>query len=115
MNHLLALEAKSIQSSRRLLSPIPTQGFLPVVEWLPILRAMPDQNLARAGIRWGFRIGFDRSNPLRSAKSNHPSVNDNAAIVDKHIDDEVAAGRLVAAPAIQVSPMGLIPKKGSFV
>ena len=76
---------------------------------------MPDQNLARfleAGIRWGFRIGFDRSNPLRSAKSNHPSVNDNVAIVDKHIDDEVAAGRLVAAPAIQVSPMGLIPKKG---
>jgi hypothetical protein len=33
-------------------------------------------------------------------------------IVDRHIEDEVAAGKLVTAPAIHISPMGLIPKKG---
>ena len=89
-------------------------GFLPINEWLPFLNTMLDQLLAgilERGIRWGFRIGSNRSSPLESATCNMGSVSERPEVVSLYIAEEVAAGRLVPSPAIQLSPIGIIPKK----
>uniref|UniRef100_A0A1X7UBM2 Reverse transcriptase domain-containing protein n=1 Tax=Amphimedon queenslandica TaxID=400682 RepID=A0A1X7UBM2_AMPQE len=75
---------------------------------------MPDKLLAsflERGICYGFRIGFNRSSQLKSATSNMGSVFEQPEMVSIHIAEEVAAGRLLPATAIQQSPIGIIPKK----
>ena len=90
-------------------------GFLPLPQWQPFLQAHPDQAFAefvRRGITHGFRVGFDPINRLKSAPQNFHSVRDNPLIVHKYIADEVAQGRLVKRPGVDIrrNPIGIIPK-----
>ena len=69
------------------------------------------------GLTHGFRIGFERCNPLpHSCPLNHPSALANKTKVDEKIATELAAGRLYGplpenlASQVHISPMGLVPK-----
>ena len=111
ISQLLALESQAPPTASL---PREVQGFLPIRAWLPFLRSMSDQRLAgflERGIRYGFRIGFDCCSPLQSAADNMSSVQEHPEIASQYIAAEVAAGRLRPAPAAQLSPIGLIPKK----
>ena len=116
---LLALERVSVtsQSSGTVLSADERvlTGFLPLPRWQPFLQAHPDQAFAefmRRGITHGFRVGFDPINRLKSAPQNFHSVRDNPLTVHKYIADEVAQGRLVKRPGVDIrrNPIGIIPK-----
>ena len=116
---LLALERVSVtsQSSGTVLSADERvlTGFLPLPQWQPFLQAHPDQAFAefvRRGITHGFRVGFDPINRLKSAPQNFHSVRDNPLTVHKYIADEVAQGRLVKRPGVDIrrNPIGIIPK-----
>ena len=65
-------------------------------------------------MRYGFRIGFDRSSPLGRPPPNFQSVMKNLSIMEKYITNELATGRLVAStpphPSIHTNPIGIIPK-----
>ena len=112
IDQLLALESQSGPAD-----PIFVSGFLPASSWEPFLSSLPDQRFAsyiRRGIHSGFRIGFNRSQKLRSACKNHQSTNQLATQVNSYITTEVNAGKLKMIPSptgIHTSPMGLIPKK----
>jgi hypothetical protein len=91
--------------------------FLPIQEWLPYLNSMPDQRLAsylELGIQhvFVFRIGFNRSNSLCPAEANLPSASLHTASISSYIQEELTSRKLVVAMATQISPIGLIPKKG---
>ena len=93
------------------------EGFLPLAEWEPFLRSHPDQRLAaflRRGFRFGFRIGFDRSQPLREGiAKNHQSVALNPGTVSAYIAEEAARHKLTSPPekvSVHTSPLGIIPK-----
>uniref|UniRef100_A0A1X7VET0 Uncharacterized protein n=1 Tax=Amphimedon queenslandica TaxID=400682 RepID=A0A1X7VET0_AMPQE len=75
---------------------------------------MPHNLLAgflERGICYAFRIGFNRSSQLKSATSHMGLVFEQPEMVSIYIAEEVAAGRLLPATAIQQSPIGIIPKK----
>ena len=95
---------------------------LPVSAWRAYLANHPDQSFATYilnGLKDGFRIGFDRTRPLRSSRRNMKSALENKAVVDAYIDEETRLGRLIRLPAasplslsVHTSPFGVIPKKG---
>ena len=95
---------------------------LPVSAWRAYLANHPDQTFATYilnGLKDGFRIGFDRTRPLRSSRRNMKSALENKAVVDAYIDEETRLGRLIRLPAasplslsVHTSPFGVIPKKG---
>ena len=88
--------------------------------WLAYLRKHPDHRFAEyiyQGISNGFRIGFNYASPLHPARGNMSSTRDNATVVDEYIEEELQIGRLVSVtpssiPGIQLSPFGVIPKRG---
>ena len=91
-------------------------GFLPEKEWDPVLKILPDPQLAaflRRGIRDGFRLGVSPSATLVSSNSNSPSALALASKVDEYIEEEVKAGNLAPSPreGVHLSPIGFIPKK----
>jgi len=52
------------------------------------LASHPDQSAARFvldGLRSGFRLGFDHSRKLKSAKKNKPSANQHAEVIDQYL------------------------------
>jgi hypothetical protein len=59
-----------------------------------------------------FRIGFNRSNSLCPAEANLPSASLHTASISSYIQEELASRKLAVAMAAQISPIGLIPKKG---
>lgn len=88
---------------------------LKVEVWKRELSRHPDQQFAEyitAGIESGFRIGFNRAWPLKSATSNLPSSN--PEVIKDHLEREVALGRMFRCSGkvqAQVSPLGVIPKR----
>ena len=71
-----------------------------------------------AGLRHGFRVGFHAENiKLQSAARNCPSADEHPEIIDKYLNDEVAAGRVFGptdsspCPNLHISRFGAIPKK----
>ena len=92
---------------------------LQISEWRAALNNHPDKEFTSyilSGIQKGFRLGYERPSQCKAAKSNmltqHPEV------VLEYLLREVGLGRMVkieADPAtlahIQISPLGLIPKK----
>ena len=112
---LLALEALSRGGGTED-TPNPVANPLPLDQWSRYLASHPDGAFAaflRRGFSGGFRIGFDRSSPLRPAPKNFRSVTTNPSIVDKYVAEEMALGRLVVAHAdagIRRNPVGIIPK-----
>ena len=66
--------------------------------WETALASHPDRAFARyilKGIREGFRIGFNRTCPLRSAHRNMPSARLHPEVVQAYLDKERAAGRML--------------------
>ena len=89
---------------------------LQVVEWERALSKHPDQEFAAYiinRIRNGFGVGFDRRNASRSAKRNIISAERNPEVVDKYLQKEQGASRVVSigdADGVHVSRFGVIPK-----
>ena len=85
------------------------------------LQRHPDPHMVSyvlQGIRQGFKLGFDRSVRLKSARSNKPSSYQHQEVIDTYLSNEVSLGR-VAGPFrhpplanLHVSSFGVIPKKG---
>ena len=89
---------------------------LQVVEWERALSKHPDQEFAAYiinRIRNGFGVGFDRRYASRSAKRNIISAERNPEVVDKYLQKEQGASRVVSigdADGVHVSRFGVIPK-----
>ena len=90
--------------------------------WQQHLQQHPDQQFAKLilqGLTSGFHIGFSSSAHLISAKTNLISALQHPSIVANYIADELASGRLALVGDlhtasrlhIQLSPLGVIPKK----
>ena len=113
IDSLIALEASSplvLGRDPQLALPLPLRD--------PYLRSYPDQRLAayfRQGIQFGFRVGFNTTQPLESCVTNHPSVLSNPDAVGAYLQDEVSSHRLIQVPTadwdlVHASPIGIIPK-----
>ena len=80
----------------------------------------PDQAFARYicdGIEHGFRIGFQRDSPLRSATINMESARQHPDIISKYLQKELSLGRMLGPfsstkllPPLQVNRFGVFPK-----
>jgi len=91
---------------------------LNILQWALQLLPHPYQQFRSyiiQGISSGFRIGFDRSHQVHPASSNLPSSNN--SIIQEYLEREVALSRMwefpsqFSFPGIQLSPLGVIPKK----
>ena len=117
---LLCLDSKLASSS----PDLPLQCTVIVTpflsaNWEAALQSHPDKLFANYiinGIREGFRIGYDHSVAHhRSAKCNMQSALSNPGPVDKYIQQEVLAGRVVQLPEewetsrLQISRFGVSP------
>ena len=90
--------------------------------WEAALAGHPNRAFARyvtRGIREGFRIGFHRSRPLRSAARNMLSAYMHQEVIQTYLDKEGAAGRMLGPfstqavgvlPQLHVNRFGVIPK-----
>ena len=87
--------------------------------WATELEPHPDKEYARyivAGIKQGFRIGFNYKNHrCNSAKSNMLSAVQHPQPIEAYISKEVAAGQIIGpmsadVEGIHVSRFGIIPK-----
>ena len=95
---------------------------LKVQSWEAILRPHPDKAFSQyllRGIREGFRIGFNRNSPLKSASQNMQSARDHPEVIQQYIDNECSLGRMMGPFGAQeaaaftnyhVSRFGVIPK-----
>ena len=110
---LLALEASKPgvggSRSQEVWSPLSLQ------QWSEALSNHPDKQFVDyilAGLRDGFRIGFNRQSPLQAALSN--MVSSKSEIIEEYLARELSLGRMVTQDShegIQISPLGIIPKK----
>ena len=82
----------------------------------------PDQRLVAFvldGLRNGFRLGFQHSKKLKSAKSNKASANQHSEVIDRYLANEVSLGRVAGPfssppfPTLHVSSLELFPKRVS--
>lgn len=117
MGDLMALEATATG-----LGPLCFKPATPLSDsaWQHALRSHPDRQFVDyilTGICKGVHIGADRVLRLRTAQGgNLPSVQSFPVLVNQHIREERAVGRLLGplppllASDCQVSPIGLIPK-----
>ena len=90
---------------------------LNILEWSRVLASHPDQAFAQyicEGLRSGFRVGFNRSFPLKSAMRSaleHPEV------VTNYLEKERGLGRMLGPfqdtstlPPLHINRFGVIPK-----
>ena len=100
-----------------------TQTPLQVTAWEAALRSHPDTEFADyiwEGIQWGFRISYDyRSHTCSPAHNNLLSAREHPEIITKYLSNEIAKGRILgpfpigSIPNIQISRIGVIPKKSN--
>lgn len=68
------------------------------------------------GIQYGFRVGFDHSQPLESATHNMPSAGEHPEVIDAYLADEVAKVRMLGPllpghiEGLHINRMGVVPK-----
>ena len=98
------------------------QTPLRVSAWASALSAHPDRAFVRfllSGIKVGFRIGFRRPAPLRSASRNMRSALDHPDVVQAYLDSECSRGRMLgpfsasaqaSLPPCHINRFGVIPK-----
>ena len=63
--------------------------------WEDSLRFHPDRAFARyilRGIREGFRVGFDRRSPLKSAARNLQSAQEHPEVIQQYLEKECSLG-----------------------
>ena len=87
--------------------------------WARLLDTHPDKAFSSYsvnGIKNGFRIGFNRCQPLGAVTRNMSSASAQQAVVTAYIDNEVTLGRLVgplpplAARHVHRNRIGVVPK-----
>ena len=88
--------------------------------WVEVLASHPDQAFARYicdGIEHGFRIGFQRGYPLRSATANMESAHQHPNVISEYLRKELSLGRMLgpfsstdSLPPLHVNRFGVIPK-----
>ena len=88
--------------------------------WAEALAGHPDQAPARyivEGLTRGFRIGFQRGAPLRSAHDNLKSARQHPEVIQAYLEKECRLGRILSPfdtvdhlLPLQVSRFGVIPK-----
>ena len=88
--------------------------------WEQALTSHPDRAFARyicQGLRYGFRIGFQRSAQLRPAKANMESAKQHPDVVSEYLHKECSLGRMLGPfpetsqlPPLHISRFGVIPK-----
>ena len=127
MEDLLKLEA----NSPAVLPHLPTRALeivtlLRVEAWHSHLHHFPDKRFSRfilRGLREGFRIGFESLHPYRSSNRNLKSAHEHPTAVQTYLDREASLRRIFpltqeearAEQRIQISPFGVIPKRGKPV
>ena len=121
---LLRMEMNSSKS----ISQLPARAMalsstLRTTEWKSQLTTFPDPcfyHFILRGLSNGFRIGFDSSQACQPAKQNMRLAYEHPDVVKKYLEREVLFQRMfqltteetAAEPRIQVSPFGVIPKRG---
>ena len=88
--------------------------------WHRALSSHTDQTFAHyiiEGLCQGFRIGFNRSSPLRSAANNMGSALQHPEVISEYLQKEKAPGRLLGPfgrecsfPELHINRFGVIPK-----
>ena len=87
--------------------------------WTKRLAPHPDRDFANyilSGIEHGFRVGFEYSHPLSSAKRNMLSASQHPKVVENYLGNERAEGRILgpinprSVPGLHTSRFGVIPK-----
>ena len=72
-----------------------------------------------SGIETGFRVGFNRDQPLHSISKNCPSADAHSQVITEYIREEAAAGRFLGpivedqARFVHISKFGVILKATS--
>ena len=94
---------------------------LNVAEFARVLSRHPDREAVSYvlnGLQHRFRLGFQPSRRLKSAKSNKLSARQHPAVIDRYLATEVALHRVASPfdspppPNLHVSSLGVISKKG---
>ena len=92
---------------------------LQFAEWEALLNGHPDREFVGyivRGLRQGFRVGFNRSQKLSSAKRNMRSALEHPGVVQGYLDLELVGGRLLGPfqpgqlQKVHISKFGVIPK-----
>ncbi len=93
---------------------------LNLAAWDRCLQSLPDQSFRKyilSGISQGFRVGFSRSQPLKSARNNTQSAGAQGLVIDEYLRKECELGRVLGPfrlgdlePAPHVSRIGVTPK-----
>ena len=87
--------------------------------WRMALSDHPDRlfvSYILSGIENGFRVGFNRDQPLHSACKNCPSADAHPEVITEYISEEAAAGCFLGpipddqAQFVHISKFGVIPK-----
>ena len=100
------------------LTPVSTPLVVPA--WEKALEGHPDRAFVRYivdGLSHGFRIGFNRRFPLRSAAANMGYASLHAGVVSVYLKKELAMDRMLGSfppnfttPELHVNSFGVIPK-----
>ena len=122
MEHLGLLDKcqrRAAQPLSRHLGAIVSPLTAKLPAWRMRLAAHPDRQFAAYilhGLEHGFRVGFDYTHPLMSARRNMGSATQHPEVVERYIVGEWAAGRFIGplSPAdtqgLHFSRFGVIPK-----
>ena len=95
----------------------PLSAHLPA--WQANLSSHPDKDFATVvmdGLQHGFRVGFDHSGRLRPAHRNMPSAEQHPEVIDRYLEAELTAGRILGpfSPGSiligQINRLGVVPK-----
>ena len=123
MGHLRALDSCRHEMTQQEANPLGEAIVTPLVlpEWQVALKDHPDKEFPAyitSGIEQGFRLGYQRrAGPLLQQASGNMSTPE-PELVTSYLDHETSLGRMVRVKEgskptknIQISPMGMIPKK----
>ena len=93
---------------------------LRVQVWQQVLLHHPDRAFAQyicKGLEQGFRVGFQRGSPLKSAQANLGSASEHPEAIEDFVTKECTRGRMLGPfttteglPPLQVNRIGAVPK-----
>ena len=105
------LQSQAVGPLRRVATPLNVRA------WVEALSNHPDPDFRSyiwTGLVQGFRIGFNRTQELRSAHRNMPSAGLHAQVVDEYLAKERRSHRFIGplrgASNLHISRIGVIPK-----
>ena len=114
LNFCRPLQEHAYTALQAVVTPLETSS------WVRALSSHPDQALVKyvsEGLREGFRIGFKRDSPLRSARSNMQSARLHPQIITDYLQKELSLGRMLGPftaaevpPGTHINRFGVIPK-----